>query len=193
MDFIRKNWSRLSLAFIYLIGLVIAVVAWVNNWDLISGTEGIDMFFMLSVFISTIMFFLGMVCVNVVKAICNSKKAVSAIYMVVGSIITVLLVVLIIVAGNQGHELVSFVGDYAVTSLYYLWVPFIVFGLYPLVKGATRFIEASNTPAKAEVAQPAAQPAAKPVAKPATETVAEAPKAPAKKTASKAKTTKAAK
>ena len=189
MDFIRKNWSRLSLAFIYLIGLVIAVVAWVNNWDLISASEGTYMFFMLSVFISTIMFFLGMVCVNVVKAICNSKKAVSAIYMVVGSIITVLLVVLIIVAGNQGHELVSFVGDYAVTSLYHLWVPFIVFGLYPLVKGATRFIEASNTPAKAEVAQPAAQP----VAKPATETVAEAPKAPAKKTASKAKTTKAAK
>ena len=165
MDFIRKNWSRLSLAFIYLIGLVIAVVAWVNNWDYIAETEGTYMFFMLSVFISTIMFFLGMVCVNVVKAICNSKKAVSAIYMVVGSIITVLLVVLIIVAGNQGHELVSFVGDYAVTSLYYLWVPFIVFGLYPLVKGATRFIEASNTPAKAEVAQPAAQPAAKPAAK----------------------------
>ena len=190
MDFIRKNWSRLSLAFIYLIGLVIAVVAWVNNWDYIAETEGAYMFFMLSVFISTIMFFLGMVCVNVVKAICNSKKAVSAIYMVVGGIITVLLVVLIIVAGNQGFELASFTSSVAVFSTYLLWVPFIVFGLYPLVKGVTRFIEGVTVPAKAEVAQPA-QPAAKPVA----ETPAEAPKAPAKKTATatKAKTTKAAK
>ena len=181
MDFIRKNWSRLSLAFLYLIGGVIAVVAWVNNWDSITGSEGIEKFFYISVFISTIMFFFGMVCVTLVKAIVNSKKAVSAIYMVFGSVITILLMVFIIVASSQQYEVVLFASANALESFYMLWVPFIVFGLYPLIKGATRFIEASNVPAKAEVAQPAV------------ETVAEAPKAPAKKTASKAKTTKAAK
>ena len=102
--------------------------------------------------------------------------------MVVGGVITVLLLVFIIVAGIKQDEVVLFTN--AIYSFYMLWVPFIVFGLYPLIKGATRFIEASNVPAQA-VAQP--------VAKPATETVAEAPKAPAKKTASKAKTTKTTK
>lgn len=186
MDFIRKNWSRLSLAFLYFIGAVIAVVAWVNNWNLITDSKGIEKFFFLSVFISTIVFFLGMIAVNVVKAVSSSKKTVSAIYMVVGGLITVLLVVFVIVAGCQQYSVVLFTGSNAITSLYLLWVPFFVFGLYPLVKGTTRFIEGATVPAKAEVAQP--------VAKPAAETPAEAPKATAKKTtATKAKTTKAAK
>lgn len=188
MDFIRKNWSRLSLAFIYLIGAVIAVVAWVNNWDYIADSEGISKFFFISMFISTIMFFLGMVCISIVKAVACSKKAVSAIYMVMGGLISVLLIVFIIVASSQQYSMVLFTGATAVVSLYFLWVPFIVFGLYPLVKGVTRFIEATNTPA-----QVTAQPVAQTAAKPATETVAEAPKATAKKTATKAKTTKAAK
>ena len=182
MDFIRKNWSRLSLAFIYLIGTVIAVVAWVNNWNYIADSEGVAKFFFISMFISTIMFFLGMVCISVVKAVSCSKKAVSAIYMAMGGVISVLLLVFIIVASSQQFELVLFTGNTAVVSLYFLWVPFIVFGLYPLVKGVTRFIEATNVPAKV-----AAQPVAQSAAKPANETVAEAPKATAKKTAPKAK------
>ena len=187
MDFIRKNWSRLSLAFIYLVGAVIAVVAWVNNWNVITDNKGIEKFFYLSVFISTIVFFLGMITVNIVKAVSSSKKTVSAIYMVVGGLITVLLVVFIIVAGCQQYSAVLFTGSGALESLYLLWVPFFIFGLYPLVKGTTRFIEGATFPVKAEAAQP--------VAKPAAETPAEAPKVPAKKTATatKAKTTKAAK
>ena len=192
MDFIRKNWSRLSLAFIYLIGAVIAVVAWVNNWNYIADAEGIEKFFFISMFISTIMFFLGMVCICVVKAVSCSKKAVSAIYIAMGGLISALLMVFIVVASCQQYDMVLFTGDTAVMSLYFLWIPLIVFGLYPLVKGVTRFIEAVNVPAQA-AAQPVAQPAAKPVAKPAAETVAEAPKATAKKAAPKATAKKTAK
>lgn len=183
MDFIRKNWSRLSLAFLFLIGGVIAVIAWVNNSEFIADKNWIESFYNIALLISTILFFFGMVAVTIVKSLQNSKKAVSVIYMVMGSVISLILIVLVVIASANGQNFVLFVGERAIESFYQLWVPFIVFGLYPLIKGATRFIETTNVPAKAVVAEPVAKPAKE-------EVVAEAPKAPAKKTASKAKAAK---
>ena len=180
MDFIRKNWSRLSLAFLYLIGAVIAVVAWVNNSGTIAGANWVESFYNIALIISTAVFFLGMVAVTFVKSLQNSKKAVSIIYMVIGGVITLLLLVLIIVASLNNSDLVLFFGANAVNSFYTLWVPFIVFGLQPLIKGVTRFVESVNVPAAAPVT---------PVAAPVAEAPAEE-KAPAKKTAAKAKAAK---
>ena len=69
-------------------------------------------------------------------------------------------------------------GNGAIISLYQLWVPFLVFGLYPLIKGVTRFIEAETVPAQATV-----KPAATPVAE--TAPAVKATKTPAKKAAPK--------
>lgn len=191
MDFIRKNWSRLSLAFLFFIGGVIAVVAWINNPSRIADSNWVNAFNNTAVLISTLVFFFGMVGVTIVKSMENSKKVVSVIYMAMGTVVTILLLVLIMVANFNQPSITSFVGEKAVESFYQLWVPFIVFGLYPLIKGATRFIEAESVPAKATVAQPAVEPAKEPVAE-----VAEAPKAPktpkttAKKAAPKASAAK---
>lgn len=177
MDFIRKNWSRLSLALLYLIGGVIAVVAWVNNpFGIVIKGQGVYSFFNIAVLISTILYFFGMVAITIVKSLTHSKKIVSAIYMAVGGIITVLLVVLLAVGSFNEFELVSIAGNAALYSFYLYYIPLIIFGLYPLIKGVTRFIEAETVPAKAPVA---------PATAPAAETApAEAPKkAPVKKAA----------
>lgn len=174
MDFIRKNWSRLSLAFLYFIGGVIAVIAWINNSSHIADADWLNAFYNTALLISTIVFFFGMVGVTIVKSMQNSKKVVSALYMCVGGLITVLLLVLIVVASCNQADLILIYGNGAITSFYQLWVPFLVFGLHPLIKGVTRFIEAEHVPAQATV---------KPAAAPVTETTAA--KAPAKKAASK--------
>ncbi|MCM1404462.1 MAG: hypothetical protein NC133_03110 [Prevotella sp.] len=183
MDFIRKNWSRLSLAFLFFIGVVISIIAWVNNSNF-DNVSWFSKFYQTVLLISTIVFFFGMVGVTVMKSIPNSKKIVSIVYMAMGAIVTVLLLVLIIVAGcNSDYTaMVLFYDDiFGLSALYQVWVPFFVFGLYPLIKGVTRFIEAESVPAQVTV---------QPTAQPVTETVAEAPKAPAKKAATKTPTAK---
>ncbi len=176
MDFIRKNWSRLSLAFLFFVGGVIAVIAWINNTGRIVNADWLNAFYNTALLITTIVFFFGMVGVAVTKSMENSKKIVSLLYMCIGGLNTLLLLVLFIVASCNQSNLVLIFGNGAITSFYQLWVPFLVFGLHPLVKGVTRFIEAETVPAKATV---------KPVATaPVTETVkAEAPKATAPKAA----------
>ena len=186
MDFIRKNWSRLSLALLFFIGGVIAVVAWINfPTRIVPEGDGFFGFHNIALLISTIVFFFGMVAVTIVKSLENSKKIVSIIYMCMGGIVTVLMLVLLTVLSIKGDPytyLFFIFGKTAidpiwgpVAVLYMFWVPTIVFGLYPLIKGITRFIEAEHIPAA--VKQPA-----QPVAEAPAE---EAPKAPAKKTASK--------
>ncbi len=182
MDFIRKNWSRLSLAFLFFLGGVIAVVAWVNNSSDITDVKWLNNFYNIALLISTIVFFFGMVGVTIVKSMENSKKVVSAIYMCVGGLVTVLLLVLIVVAGVNNSDLVLIYGDKALVTLYQLWVPFLVFGLQPLIKGVTRFIEAETVPAQV-----------KPVAAPVVETVAAEKPVAQKPAAKKAAPKKAAK
>ena len=176
MDFIRKNWSRLSLAFLFFLGGVIAVIAWINNSGRIANADWLNAFYNTVLLISTIVFFFGMVGIAIMKSMQNSKKIVSMLYMSIGGLITLMLLILIIVAGCNQSTLVLVFGNGAVTSFYQLWVPFFVFGMHPLIKGVTRFIEAETVPAKATV---------KPAAAPVTETVkaekAAAPKAAAPK------------
>ena len=183
MDFIRKNWSRLSLAFFYFIGGVIAVIAWINYGSRITGGNWVNDFYNIALLISTMVFFFGMVGVTVIKTLQNSKKVVSALYMCVGGLITVLLLVFVVVASCNDSTLILMSGSSSLATLYQFWVPFLVFGLHPLIKGVTRFIEAEMAPAPV---------AAKPVA-PVAEATAEAPKAPVKKAAPKAPAKKAAK
>ena len=177
MDFIRKNWSRLSLAFLFLLGGIIAIISWANYADAIALANGLGLYYFIALMTSTFVFFFGMVAVAVLKAVTNSKKAVSFVYMVMGAIPTILLLVFICIANAQAPSLVSFVGVDAMSMFYMLWVPLFVFGLYPLIKGVTRFVEATVVPAKAVVEQPAAQPVVAPAAP--------AKKAPAKKAAAK--------
>ncbi len=189
MDFIRKNWSRLSLAFLFFIGGVIAVIAWINNTGRIVNADWLNAFYNTALLITTIVFFFGMVGITVTKSMQNSKKIVSALYMCIGGLNTVLLLVLFIVASCNQSELVLIFGKNAIASLYQLWVPFIVFGLHPLIKGVTRFIEAETIPAKAAVKPVATAPVTETVkaeAPKATAPKATAPKAAAKKTAPKA-------
>ncbi len=176
MDFIRKNWSRLSLAFLFFLGGVIAVIAWINNSGRIANADWLNAFYNTILLISTIVFFFGMVGIAIMKSMQNSKKIVSLLYMSIGGLITLMLLILIIIAGCNQSSLVLVFGNGAVTSFYQLWVPFFVFGMHPLIKGVTRFIEAETVPAKATV---------KPAAAPVTEAKAEAPKAPVAKPAAK--------
>ena len=76
MDFIRKNWSRLSLAFLFFIGGVIAVIAWINNTGRIVNADWLNAFYNTALLITTIVFFFGMVGITVTKSNQNSKKIV---------------------------------------------------------------------------------------------------------------------
>ena len=189
MDFISKNWSRLSLAFLYFIGGVIAVIAWVNipSDYAFTAIGWLNNFYKVALIVSTIVYFFGMVGVTIMKTMQNSKKIVNILYMSVGGLITVLLMVLMIVASCNDSNLILIFGNRAIASLYQLWVPIFVFGLHPLIKGVTRFIEAEMVPAQAKV-QPAAAPVAKtaPAKAEAPKAKAAAPKAPVKKAAPKA-------
>ena len=173
MDFIRKNWSRLSLALLFLIAGVFAIVAWVTDSVYLFEYVESGAFFKVAILISTIAFFFGMVAVCLAKSFPNSKKAVSIIYMVMGAVSTIILLVYVCVAANQEPDMVTISGVYSSVIFYMLWVPLFVFGLHPLIKGVTRFVETTTVPAKATVAQPTA------------EVAAEAPKAPAKKAPAK--------
>ena len=186
MDFISKNWSRLSLAFLYFIGGVIAVIAWVNIPSDFTTIGWLNNLYKIALIISTVAFFFGMVGITVIKTMQNSKKIVNILYMSIGGLITVLLMVTMIVASCNDSELITISGNRAVENFYRLWVPIFVFGLHPLIKGVTRFIEAEMVPAQAKV-----QPTPAPVAETAP-AKAEAPKAkaPAKKAAPKAKAAK---
>ncbi len=176
MDFIRKNWSRLSIALLYLVGGVLAVVAWVNFYTVGVSFSAMLNFRLIATLIATFAFFLGMIAIAIVKSVTASKKAVSLVYMLMGGVATIAMLAYIITASFQDSSL--FLGGVAgLESLYQLWIPFIVFALHPLVKGVTRFIEMATVPAKAA-----------PVEQPAVEAPAEE-KAPAKK-ATKAKAAK---
>ena len=168
MDFIRKNWSRLSLALLFLLGGILGIVAFVSN-DFLTGYTAVQKFYNIALLVSTMLYFFGMACVTVLKTVAG-KKAVSITYMVFGAVISVLEIVVLCVCMKY-PALTSLVGAYAIDVFFEFIVPTLVFGFYPLIKGITRFIEAEQTPAPAKTtAQPSAaaeQPAAakKPAAK----------------------------
>ena len=175
MDFIRKNWSRLSLALLFLLGGILGIVAFVNCDLITANMPGIQKFYNIALLVSTMLYYFGMACVTVLKAVA-SKKAVSITYMVFGAIISVLEIVVLCVCMNYPY-LTSLVGVNAVAVFFQFIVPTLVFGFYPLIKGITRFIEAEQTPAPAKTT---VQPTAAPV-QPAPAAKKPAAKAPAAK------------
>lgn len=190
MNFIRNNWSRLSLALIFLLGGILGIVAFANSGMFNLDVDNATKFFHIALLISTLVYFFGMVCVTVLKAVAG-KKAVSITYMVMGGIISILNIVVLCVCVNKTN-LISLTQPYpyGINALFEFIVPTLVFGLYPLLKGITRFVEAEHTPApvKPAVQQAATEaPAKAETAAPAAKTTAT--KATATKTTA-AKTTK---
>ena len=175
MDFIRKNWSRLSLALLFLLGGILGIVAFVNS-DLFTGVSNIQKFYNIALLVSTMVYFFGMACVTVLKAVAG-KKAVSLTYMVFGAIVSILEIVVLCVCMNYPY-LTSLLGSNAIAVFFEFIVPTLVFGFYPLIKGITRFIEAEQTPAPAKTT---AQPSAAPAEQPAAAAKKPAAKAPAAK------------
>lgn len=173
MDFIRKHWSRLSLALLFLLGGILGIVAFVSS-DIFTGRDTVTKFFNIALLVSTMLYFFGMACVTVLKTVAG-KKAVSVTYMVFGAIVSILEIVVLCVCMSYPN-LTSLIGANAVNVFFMFIVPTLVFGFFPLIKGITRFIEAEQTPVPAKAT---AQPAA----------TAEQP-APAKKPAAKASTAK---
>lgn len=170
MDFIRKNWSRLSLALLFLLGGILGIVAFANS-DIFTGVNNITKFYNIALLVSTMLYFFGMACVTVLKAVAG-KKAVSITYMVFGAIVSILEIVVLCVCMNEPN-LISLIGVNAIVVFFTFIVPTLVFGFYPLIKGITRFIEAEQTPAPAKTTvQPAAEQPAAPAKKPATKTPA---------------------
>lgn len=188
MDFIRKNWSRLSIALLFLLGGILGIVAFANSGLFKLANDAASTFYYIAMLTSVIVYFFGMVCVMILKS-CAGKKAVSMAYMVMGAIVAILNLVVLFVCINDASK-ISLIGANAVDVFFRFIVVTLVFGFYPLIKGITRFIEAEMTPlpAKAAPAQPAttAAPAqataTAPKAKTATATAA---KKPASKTAAK--------
>ena len=176
MDFIRKNWSRLSLALLFLLGGILGIVAFVNT-EFLTGDNNVQKFFSIALLVSTMLYFFGMACVTVLKCLAG-KKTVSITYMVIGGIISVLEIVVLCVCMRYPYY-TSLVGPNASSVFFEFVVPTLIFGFYPLIKGITRFIEAEQTPAPAKMttvqptaaAKPAEQPAA-PAKKPAAKTTA---------------------
>lgn len=175
MDFIRKNWSRLSLALLFLLGGILGIIAMVNSdtFKMFNLLNGYQRFYAIAMVISAMVYFFGMMVVTILKCVAG-KKMVSATYMIIGGIVTILEVVVLCVCVNA--ELISLSGTNSAEVFFEFIVPLIVFGLYPLVKGTTRFIEAEHTPIPAKAAaQPAAAEPAKataPAPKKATKTAA---------------------
>lgn len=178
MNFIHNNWSRLSLALIFLLGGILGIVAFANSGMFSLDVDDTTKFFHIALLISTLVYFFGMVCVTVLKAVAG-KKAVSVAYMVMGGIISILNIVVLCVCMNKTN-LISLVQPYpyGINALFEFIVPTLVFGLYPLLKGITRFVEAEHTPAPVKPAvqpveqQPAQAETAAPAAKPAAKTTA---------------------
>lgn len=180
MDFIRKNWSRLSIALLFLLGGILGIVAFANS-GLFKDADGVTMFYHIASLASVIVYFFGMVCIMILKS-CTGKKAVSLAYMVIGAIVSILNIVVLFVCVDDANK-ISLIGTSAVDVFFKFIVVTLVFGFYPLIKGVTRFIEAEMTPAPAKVAaQPAATATETETAPKATTTAA---KKPAAKTAAK--------
>lgn len=185
MDFIRKNWSRLSIALLFLLGGILGIVAFANSGLFKLPLDAASMFYYIAMLTSVIVYFFGMVCIMILKS-CAGKKAVSLSYMVMGAIVAILNIVVLFVCINDAEK-ISLIGASAVDVFFKFIVVTLVFGFYPLIKGITRFIEAEMTPLPVKAAaQPAAATTAAPAAAPkATTTTATAAKKPASKTAAK--------
>jgi hypothetical protein len=151
MEFIQKHWARLSVALLFLVGGILAIVTYADyGFDNLDGTK--DWF----PFVAAILFFFGSSAVGLLKIF--APKIVGLVYGIMGGIITILFTV--ILAADDT------VANLNLDVFWWYVVPLIVFGVQPLVRGLIKFIEGDRqfTPAEAK---PAPAPETKEEPKPA--------------------------
>ncbi|MDR1917978.1 MAG: hypothetical protein LBQ05_03250 [Christensenellaceae bacterium] len=139
MEFIQKHWARLAMALLFLIGGVIAIVAYA---DVFGDLDGVAGWFP---FIGAVLFFFGSSAVALLKVF--APKVVGIVYGTVGGIITILFTVVLAVEDF---------GGFGVDTFWKYVVPLTVFGVQPLVRGLIKFVEGDRPLA---VAKPAPAPA----------------------------------
>jgi peptidoglycan/LPS O-acetylase OafA/YrhL len=149
MEFIQKHWARLSVALLFLIGGIIAIVSYADYFGDLDGVA--DWF----PFIAAILFFFGSSAVAVLKIF--APKIVGILYGIMGGIVTILFTVILATEDLSGKGLDIF---------WWYIVPLIVFGVQPLVRGLIKFVEGEKvfTPAEVKTA-PAPETAPKAAAK----------------------------
>jgi hypothetical protein len=141
MEFIQKHWARLSMALLFLIGGIIAIIAYADSFDTLKDTAG------WFPFIATVLFFFSSCAVALLKVLC--PKSVGFVYGISGGIITILFTVLLAIDNDLG---------FGIDTFWYYIVPLIVFGVQPLVRGLIRFIEGDRPLAVAPAPAPKAEP-----------------------------------
>ena len=148
MEFVKTHWSRLSIALLFLIGGALAIVFYVVSgaFDFAAGTTVSVILGTILPFISALLYFFGMFAIMLIKT--TNKKCVGILYAIIGGLVTILNIIAICVY-------TVIMGQWGFWSII---VPLLVFGLYPLIKGVTRFVEADVAPLPASAS---AAPAAK--------------------------------
>ncbi len=155
MNFIKENWSRFSMALLYLLGGALGIIMFISYGfaDIFEAKNFADAFLILVPVLSFLVYFFGMVALLITKCVA-SKKVSSILYMAIGGFIALLNLVTFVVFSSE----LNLAGAVDFNTLFVYVVPMIVFGFYPLLKGITRFIEAevvavkAKAPAKKEVA-----------------------------------------
>ena len=145
MEFIKTHWSRLSIALLFLIGGALAIVFYIDEFAILGKTAaelGLteseatgQKLFVLLPFVSALIYFFGMLAVMIFKTL--GKKCVGTIYSIVGALVTLFYVVTLCMPWAFGMD---------ATTYWMVVVPLLVFGLYPLIKGITKFVEADYAP-----------------------------------------------
>ena len=142
MEFIKTHWSRLSIALLFLIGGALAIVCYIAD-NAFAASGAAAMWYVIVPFASAMLYFFGMLTIMILKAMLD-KKCVAWIYIIIGTLVLL---------GNI-TAICAYPLALNVDAFWIVIVPLLVFGLYPLLKGITKFVE-SGIPAKpAPVAKP---------------------------------------
>jgi hypothetical protein len=145
MEFIKTHWSRLSLALLFLLGGIVAIVCYLvgDAFNATAMSTTTDTIGTILPFVSALVFFFGMAAVMLFKAF-DKTKYVGIFYGVIGGLVTLANVIVMCI--------------YNVMSVNGFWtiiVPLIVFGLHPLLKGLTKFVENNNWTPKVKAVEAA--------------------------------------
>lgn len=123
MDFLKKNWVKLTLALVSLVGLILAIILLT---DIPSGAP----FMAIAYIIGYMVFFLGMLCYFIAKMM-NYDKVAAGILLLFGFLTTLFFVLTLIeVSGDEfSHRIITFP----------IIIQLLAFGLFPLIRGINEF------------------------------------------------------
>lgn len=159
MDFIRRNWMKLSLAALSLTGLVFMLVNIFSIGQLPNEPEFLDIrpdFMGLALTIGYVMFFAGVFCYLVLQMLEMSKRFLACWLLGVGAVVTTFMILGLVNAVSTWDEtfeawrigMSQFEGQAAQVDN--RWAKFVVFpvvaqlivvGLFPLVLGVRNLIK----------------------------------------------------